>query len=276
MDWNALHSLLFGLISGFAQILPVSAEAHQTLFGQLSGAGPELGGFRFICRLAALGAVLLRVWPSIRRMLRERRLLSVPPKRRRRQPDPVVILDMRVLRSAMIPVALMLLLYIPLRGLGDSLWVLAILFLVNGLFLHIPQYFRTGNKDSRTLTPLNVFLCAVGGGLGAIPGISFLAGWTSVSQLCGADRQYTLNMGLILLIPVLLILTVFDFYLGIVSAAFSAQFILLYLLCAAAAFAGTYFGILFLRFLAVRVGFSGFAYYSWGAALFAFILYLTI
>ena len=37
MDWNVLHSLLFGLISGFAQILPVSAEAHQILFGKLSG-----------------------------------------------------------------------------------------------------------------------------------------------------------------------------------------------------------------------------------------------
>jgi undecaprenyl pyrophosphate phosphatase UppP len=276
MIWNALHSVLFGLISGFAQILPVSAEAHQMLFGKLTGAGPELVGFRFVCRLAALAAILMRVWPNIRRMLRERRLLSVPPRRRRRQPDPTVILDMRVLKSALIPMALLLLLYIPLKDLGNELWSLALLFLANGLILHIPQYFRTGNKDSRTMAPLDVFLCSVGGGVSAVPGISFMAGWTSVSQLRGADRQYALNMGLMLLIPVLLILTVFDFYLGIVSAAFSAQLLLLYLLCAAAAFAGTYFGILFLRFLAVRVGFSGFAYYSWGAALFAFILYLTI
>ena len=276
MDWNALHSLLFGLISGFAQILPVSAEAHQILFGKLSGAGPELLGFRFVCRLAALLVVLLRVWPSIRRMLRERKLLSVPPRRRRRQPDPVVILDIRVLKAAVIPIVLLLLLYIPFKDLGNTLWTLAILFLVNGLILHIPQYFRTGNKDSRSMTPLDVFLCSVGGGAGAVPGISFMAGWTSMGQLRGADRQYALNMGLILLIPVLLILTVFDFYLGIASAAFSASYVLLYLLCAAAAFFGTYFGILFLRFLAVRAGFSGFAYYSWGAALFAFILYLTI
>jgi hypothetical protein len=42
------------------------------------------------------------------------------------------------------------------------------------------------------------------------------------------------------------------------------------------AFVGSYLGITFIRFLAVKVGFSGFAYYSWGAALFAFILYLTI
>jgi undecaprenyl pyrophosphate phosphatase UppP len=37
-----------------------------------------------------------------------------------------------------------------------------------------------------------------------------------------------------------------------------------------------YLCIMFLRFLSVKVGFSGFAYYSWGAAMFTLILYLTI
>ena len=39
---------------------------------------------------------------------------------------------------------------------------------------------------------------------------------------------------------------------------------------------GSYFGIMLMRFLAVKVGFTGFAYYSWGAALFSFVMYLVV
>jgi hypothetical protein len=40
------------------------------------------------------------------------------------------------------------------------------------------------------------------------------------------------------------------------------------------AYIGAYFALIFLRFMSVKLGFSGFSYYCWGAALFAFILYM--
>ena len=43
-----------------------------------------------------------------------------------------------------------------------------------------------------------------------------------------------------------------------------------------ASYGGAYLAILTLRFLSVNLGFSGFAYYSWGAALLIFILYMSI
>jgi hypothetical protein len=42
----------------------------------------------------------------------------------------------------------------------------------------------------------------------------------------------------------------------------------------AAAFLAAWLGLTLLRFMAVRVGFSGFAYYSWGFALFTLLIYL--
>ena len=48
------------------------------------------------------------------------------------------------------------------------------------------------------------------------------------------------------------------------------------LLALTGAAVGCYFGVKFLRYLSVKAGFSGFAFYCWGAALFAFVMYLTV
>ena len=48
------------------------------------------------------------------------------------------------------------------------------------------------------------------------------------------------------------------------------------LVAAIAAAVGTYFGVRVMRVLANHNGISDFAYYSFGAALFAFILYLMV
>jgi undecaprenyl pyrophosphate phosphatase UppP len=108
-----------------------------------------------------------------------------------------------------------------------------------------------------------------------IPGISRITGITAVGQLRRCDRRYILDIGLILCIPALIVLIVFDF-IALFTAGGAAVGFLTCLLALLTAFVGGYLGITFIRFLAVKVGFSGFAYYSWGAALFAFILYLTI
>jgi hypothetical protein len=49
-----------------------------------------------------------------------------------------------------------------------------------------------------------------------------------------------------------------------------------YALAGLGAFAGAHLSLRMMRSFSRRVGFSGFAYYCWGAALFAFIIYLSI
>jgi hypothetical protein len=83
---------------------------------------------------------------------------------------------------------------------------------------------------------------------------------------------------MLLCIPLLLLLMMFDIV-GIIAAGMAWLS-----LVSALSLPGTgllsalsaYFGIMLMRFLAVKVGYTAFAFYSWGMALFTFILFLMI
>lgn len=116
----------------------------------------------------------------------------------------------------------------------------------------------------------------LGGASSILPGISGIGASVSIGSVCGVERTYALNMTLLMEMVILIGLIVFD-VIGIVTVGLgtlSFLVLLKYLLSALIAFAGAYLGIRILRGMADETGFSGFAYYCWGAALFAFILNL--
>ena len=276
MEWNFFHSLAFGVICGFGEFLPVSAEAHRRFFALFTGAGAEIAGFRLAGHIGALLALLLCCHPQLQKQRREQRLAAVPPRRRKRQPDMRTILDIRVLRTAAVPmlVGFAAYLFFPPEG---YLWLLAALLALNGVLLYIPQVRRIGNKDSQHMSALESVLFGLGSALGAIPGISRIGSGTSTLQLTGVDRQAALELSLLLSVPALIALTGLDVYaLFTVAGSFSLAYFFQYILVAAAAAGSAYLGIVLVRFLSVHEGFSGFSYYCWGAALLMFILYLTI
>ena len=276
MELNWLQSLLYGAISGFGEFLPIDPVSHRKLLLLLMGAekSPLL---EFSVHLACLLSLLLSCWPQLSKLQRERRMAAVPARRRRRQPDLRVLKDLRFLKTALIPLLFGFVLMNWTGRVEEKLWLTAVFLVINGVLLYLPPYFPSGNKDSQTVSGLDGLFFGLGGILGVIPGISRITGLTTVGQLRGCGRSYILDMGLLLSIPALAVLCFLDIAsMFATGAALSGALVLSCLLAAAAAFAASYFGIIFIRFLAVKVGFSGFAYYSWGAALFAFILYLTI
>ena len=277
MGWNWIHSLVFGFISGFAEFLPVSADAHRNLFSCVTGVGSELLGFRLVCHISVLMVLFLSCRPQLSRLSREHRIASTFAKRRRRQPDKLALMDLKVLRTAAIPMLLAFILFAKTQQLTQKLWVLALFWALNGLILFLPQFFRSGNKSSQGMSALDSVLIGLGGALGVIPGISRIGVLISCGRIRGGDGRYTVDIALLLCIPALIFVICYDIYaIYIAKSVLSFALLLYYLLAAVAACAGAYFGILLLRFLAVKTGFSGFAYYCWGAALLTFALYLTI
>ena len=278
MDWNLITSLFYGFISGFTGLLPVSAESHQILFREITGVSQQSAGFRLACHIALLAALLVLFRPQLLRFRRERKLASVPARRRRRQPDVLALKEDRFWRTGLIPACLVTLLLGFTRPYVQDLWFLAILSFACGLLMYLPQFYRRGNKVGETVSGLDGFLLGIGSGLASVPGLSGFAGGLFMGSVRGLDSRFAADNSLMMLIAVFPVLIGFDLYEIIfhAGALFSAGWIVLYLFAALAAFGGACLAVKLVRFLAVRVGFSGFAYYCWGLSIFTFALYLIV
>ena len=276
MELSWLESLIYGIISGLTEFLPISAEAHRAIFLRLIGA-VDFPLLRFMVHLGVLLALLITCAPILSKLNRERKIAAVKKKRRKREPDARSLTDIRFLRISAIALVVMFVLYPGVYDLHERLWILAGFLIVNGILLYIPQFLPGANKDSRSMSSLDSLTVGISGGLGVVPGLSRVALTISTSLMRGAEKRFALDNALLLSIPALGILALLDL-IAVFSASAGVSFIVV-LCCVTAgagAFISAFLGMYIMRFLAVRAGFSSFAYYSWGLSLFSFILYLMI
>ncbi len=273
-DW--LGYMVLGLIMGLSEVLPVSATANESLLKMLLGLEDTSIWIGLMIRLACMIAIFVQCAPKMLRIYRQWRIARLPQRRRKRMTDPKVVGDGRLLFGAVLPMTAVTVLCRIYADRFQGLLPLTGLLVLTGIFVYIPQHFPGGNRDSKGMAALDSLLLGIAGGVGSLPGMSAMGSMLCVGLLRGCDREYILEMALMLSIPVLAVLIAMDL-LALVIAGFagiSLELVLIGLLAAAAAFGGCYGAVAILRYLAVRVGFSGFSYYSWGIAMFSFILYL--
>ena len=278
MELSWIGCLLYGLLGGFSQFLPISEDATGMLFAQLNGAGDVGPAVKFAVHLGVLAALCFQYWPQLARLNRERRIAAIPPRKRKRQPDAITLMDFRLLKTAAIPLLLLSLGRFFLKPYLSKLWIIAIAFLLNGIIIYVTEHRPRSTKDARNLSRVDGILLGASGVAAGIPGFSAVAAMLCTSHTRGVQRQYGLQTVMLLMLPLLLLLLIFDLV-GMIAGglAWLSLVSVLSLLGAAllAALSG-YFGIMLMRFLAFRVGYTAFAFCSWGLALFTFILFLMI
>lgn len=277
MNINWLESILFGLVSGFAEFLPVSSQAHKAIFLYLSGIDGEHPIMSLFIHIGTFLAIILSSRVLLRRLYREMQLKNLPKRRRRRHPDPQSTADVSLIKTASVMMLIGFVAYIHTSQWGSRLELIALFLVINGILLHVPLHFPQGNKDSRNMSALDGTLIGFGASLAMLPGVSRVGSVSSFAAARGADMQQAFKWGLLLSLPAIAAWICLDVYTVVTSGLMGVDFIFLIkcLLCGAASCFSASLGITFMKFIAVRAGFSGFAFYSWGAALFAFILYLT-
>ena len=275
MNW--FQSLIIGLFSGIADVLPVSAQAHKAILLTLFGTAQEPPLLRIFIHMATFGALYFSCQQQILRMIRQKQLADIPKNRRKRPVDLRILMDIRLLITMAIPLLLGFFFYQKASALYNRLSWIALFLVINAVILYLPNFLPSGNKDSRTLSRLEAVLMGFGGAFSVVPGISSVGTICSVGAVCGAERSYMVDISLLMQMVISGVLIFFDFIslftVGFGIAGFGG--FICCLLAGAAAFVGTYYGIKIIRAMAVNIGFSIFAFYSIGLAVMAFVLYLS-
>ncbi len=269
-----LQNIIYGFISGITEFLPVSSHAHQSLLNRIFGADAAVPIKGLLMRIAVLLALLTACRSMISRLRKEKAMA----KRSRRGHTYALkgLYDIRLIRTATLPLLAGLLFLFVTGEMSENLLILTLILIINGIIILLPEHMRQANKDARAMTGLDGILIGTAGALSAVPGISRIGAVLSAATMRGADRNHAMNWALILSIPAVLLMIIVDIT-KIVAYGFSiASFSIFigYSICAVFAFIGARLGIVIIRYLTSRTGFAWFAYYSWGMALFTFILYL--
>ena len=276
MNMNWFESFIYGIVSGVAEFLPISSQAHQNLLMQLFGVEMRDPVRDLLVHLAILLALLSGCKVTLGHIRREQN--QQLHNRNRYRHSSRLLLDMRLIKNAAVPMLIGMLIISYVFKQKNNLLLISLFLLINGILLFVPERMMQGNKDVRGMSAIDSLLIGISGALSSLPGISRIGSTTSTAIARGADRQCALNWALLLSIPALVILMGLDI-ISIFSTAGSLDVwgsLLTYLLSAVGAYFGGYASIMLMKFLTVRAGYYGFAYYSWGAALFAFLLYLTV
>lgn len=276
MTW--FHSTLYGFLAGIADILPVSAPAHTTLLKALMGENSVPPLMQLFMDIGILVALYYCCQNHIIRIMRAVKLSRIPKRHRKRPLDTRSLMELQMLKYMVIPVVLAFLFYSKVSVLSASLLAMSGLLLVNGILLYFPQFLPGGNKDARNMTPVDSLLVGFGGAAGVLPGISSIGAASSLAIARGGDKRFSLDMAMLLTLAVTVVRIMLDIF-GMFSTGVNMGGFMGFLNAISAGiagFGGVFLGVKVMRKLAERVGFGPFAYYSWGAALYTFILYITV
>ena len=279
--WNELcnsmsvfESIIYGIVSGLAEFLPISSQGHQAIMLRLFGLETRDPVQDLMIHIAVFLSLVFSCRGMLARLRREQMILS--RSRRKRNYDFNGTYDLRLIKTAVFPMLIGLIVYRKMAHFEFQPLFMALFFFINGIILVIPEYMRQGNKTGRSMSGFDGILLGLFSAFSCVPGISRTGSCMAIASLRGADRNYNLNWMLLLSIPAMLFWIIFDiiqiFSLGSLSMGF--PHLLIYLSGAVFAFAGGYIGISSVKYIVVKSGFSGFAYYSWGAAMFMLVLYL--
>jgi len=277
LELNWFQSLIMGFISGFAEILPVSGQAHRLVLLKMLGSNSDPAALRLMIHMGIIAALYFYCKGHIVRMMRAQRLVRIPKSRRKRPLDTDALMDFSLLKTTLVPIVLAFLLYSKVTFLSGNIMYVAGLLFLNGIILYIPQYLPGSNKVSGSLSRIDSLYFGLGGALGILPGISGIGAAVSVGSVRGMDLKKALDLALLMNIPLNIGFALFDFMdlLKGGAGSLSFGFLISCVLAGMTAFLGLALGIRVLKKLAQSVGYGMFAFYCWGAAMLTFILYLA-
>lgn len=275
MNW--LQSILFGLVSGLSEFIPISAQAHSDIFHYMFGIVEKDPVMSLFINIALLISLLTALRMQFDQLQREQKL------QRRNRKNPSLgslhtLADIRLVKNAAIPMLICMVLLRYILRIQIQLPVTSAILILNGIIIYLSERMVHGNKDAHRMSLLDSYCIGIAGALSLFSGLSAIGLMMSLALARGADRLRAWSWALYLMIPAICASIIMDFvsiFAGNATIPFFSSLIH-YILAALAAFAAGRLAIFLMRRLIRQGNNTVFAYYSWGAALFSFLLFLSV
>lgn len=273
---SLLQSIIYGLVSGLSEFLPVSSRAHQALMRYMFGVNTRDSFQDLLVHIGLIMAIYVACREVLYLLLREQKILSTSRRRRQRFSGGRTLYDLRLLKTSTVFLLIGSILSFFTVNMGNNLLSLIGFLTINAVILLLSEHARHGNRDARTMSHLDGIAIGIVGAFSVFPGISRTGTICAYARARGADSHSIANWAVLLGIPALLFAVFFDVFFMVSSGIGTVTLyaVACCFLSGIASFCGGYLGISLLRIALNHSGLSGFAYYSIGTALFSFILYL--
>lgn len=273
---SVIENILYGLISGLTEFLPVSGSGHQALLHHLFGVNTRVSLQDLLVHIGILLSAFVVCRDNIAQLRWEQSTATTIRRNKSRRMDTQSHYELRLLKSTLLPMLLGTVLFKLLQKTENNLSSLMWLFIINGVILLIAEHMRQGNRDAKTMTGFDGILIGVTTAASALPGLSGTGMTLSYTTARGTDIHKATNWAVLLVIPAMLFAVCADIF-YIFGNGFGITSFLMVLGCVLAgisAFVGGFVGISVLRLLVTNTSVFQFSYYSFGLALLSFMLYL--
>ncbi|MET3767940.1 undecaprenyl-diphosphatase [Marisediminicola sp. UYEF4] len=203
-----IEAIILGLLQGLTEFLPISSSAHLRIAGEFLPSATDPGAtFTAITQLGTEAAVLLYFWGDISRIIGKwfRHFGSGASRGGRgvtiEKNDPDVRLGWLIIIGT-IPIVLVgYFLQDTIRGAFRSLWLVAIVLIVFGIFLGVADLLGRRTKQLNDIGYRDGILYGLAQTLALIPGVSRSGATTTMGRALGYSRPAAAQYAFLLAVP---------------------------------------------------------------------------
>lgn len=280
MDWAS--AIILGIVQGITEFLPISSSGHLSIFQNIFGlmdAESEQLFFDVMLHLGTLVAVFIAYWKDIRAMIVEFiAMLGSVGKKGTDMPSAAQISARRMIMLIVVG-TLPLLVVLPVKkyveGLYGNTFFIGFALIATGLLLFLSDRVKFGRKTEKNAAIIDALLVGFSQAIAVVPGLSRSGTTIAAGLFRGFDREFAVRFSFLLSIPAIIGANILSLVDAIRDGAIYMEMIPKYLAGVAVAGICGYLAIRFIKYLANKGSFGGFAYYCWIAGTVTLILSLV-
>lgn len=278
-----LTAIFLGFIQGITEFLPVSSSGHLSIFQNFFNLTNVESGHLFfdvLLHLGTLVAVIIVYRKEIYQMLVE--LVNMVKElfgKGKEEDAPKQSVPARRMILLLLVGTLPLLLVLPVKSkvevLYNNTFFIGFALLATGLLLYLSDRAAKGTKTEKNATVLDALIVGLGQAVAVVPGLSRSGVTITTGIFRRFDRTFAVRFSFLLSIPAVIganIITLID----AVKAGVDMSLMPKYLVGMLAAAIFGYLAIRFIKYIADKGKFGGFAYYCWIAGIVTLILSMVV